>query len=201
MAAKDKVGSWLGKAKKPSKKEAYDSDSAESNITEPDVPAKKAASSSSSNSSDSDSDSGSSSDSDSEDDAKEGRERNIDWDVVLPKVRPALLDRSAKRRDAFITRYLYVTDEGRFGAMSLLTTVPAPTQVPPLLQALLTSLLLMQDLRAVEADVGVLAELVARDERQQQPQKLGDKLVKWSRAEVDKAVASPKSCVINLCAI
>lgn len=51
----------------------------------------------------------------------------------------------------------------------------------------------MQDLKAVEADVGVLAELVARDERQQAPQKLGDKLVKWSRAEVDKAVASPKS--------
>lgn len=114
MAAKDKVGSWLGD-KKPCKSEAYDSDSAESDITEPDAPAKKAASSSSSSSdSDSDSDSDSSSDSDSdEDDAKEGRERNIDWDTVLPKVRPALLDRSAKRRDTFIARYLYVTDECR----------------------------------------------------------------------------------------
>ncbi|CAK9780191.1 putative regulation of translational elongation-related protein [Cutaneotrichosporon oleaginosum] len=185
MAPKDKVGSWLGKGKEPSSKEAYDSDSAESDITEPDVPTKKAASSSSSSSSsdsDSDSDSDSSSNSDSEDEAKEGRERNVDWVTVMPKVRPALLDRSAKRRAAFIARFLYVTDE-----------LPAPTQVPALLQALLSSLVLLQDLRAVEDVVRVLAELVERDERQQQPQKLGDKLVKWSRAEVDKAVASPSS--------
>ncbi|BEI84219.1 hypothetical protein CcaverHIS002_0408230 [Cutaneotrichosporon cavernicola] len=187
MAPADKVGSWLDKGKKPSKKEAYDSDSDSdsSAVTEPDVPAKKAASSSSSSSSDNDSDSDSDSSSDSDSDevnAKEGRERNIDWDAVMPKVRPALLDRSAKRRDAFIARYFYVTDE-----------LPVQTQVPALLQALLSSLVLMQDLRAVEADVGVLAELVVRDERQQQAQKLGDKLVKWSRAEVDKAVASPKS--------
>lgn len=121
MASKDKVGSWLGKDGKPSKaKEAYDSDSEESDITEPDTsgsPAKAASSgSSSSSSSDSDSDSDSdSSDSDSDEaDAKDGgRERNIDWEAVIPKLRPALLDRSSKRRNAFIARYLYVTDEGK----------------------------------------------------------------------------------------
>lgn len=52
---------------------------------------------------------------------------------------------------------------------------------------------MMQDMRAVESVVAVLAELVARDERQQAPQKLGDKLVKWSCAEVEKAITAAKS--------
>lgn len=48
-------------------------------------------------------------------------------------------------------------------------------------------------MRPIDLIVRVLMELVSRDERQQGALKLGDKLVKWSSAEVDKAIASPKS--------
>lgn len=59
--------------------------------------------------------------------------------------------------------------------------------------ALLSSLTAMSDLQAVELTVNVLMQLVTRDEKQQTPLKIGDKLVKWAAAEVEKAVASLKS--------
>lgn len=36
----------------------------------------------------------------------------IDWEVLLPKIRLAVMDPSAKRRRAFVTRYLKVSAEG-----------------------------------------------------------------------------------------
>lgn len=48
-------------------------------------------------------------------------------------------------------------------------------------------------MKPIESVVGVLMELVVRDEKQQASMKLGDKLVKWSVNEVEKAVASAKS--------
>lgn len=51
----------------------------------------------------------------------------------------------------------------------------------------------MNELNTVELVVKVLMELVARDERQQASMKLGDKLVKWSTSEVDKAISAPKT--------
>lgn len=51
----------------------------------------------------------------------------------------------------------------------------------------------MSDLKAIELTSNVLMALVARDERQQSALKLGDKLVKWGVAEVEKAAAAPKS--------
>jgi len=61
--------------------------------------------------------------------------------------------------------------------------------------ALLSSLTAMSDLAAIELTVGVLMELVVRDEKNGAALKLGDKLVKWAGAEVEKAVASPKTYV------
>lgn len=53
----------------------------------------------------------------------------------------------------------------------------------------------MNDIRAADLAVGVLMELVKRDERQLASLKLGDKLIKWSGAEVESSVAGTKSCV------
>jgi hypothetical protein len=61
--------------------------------------------------------------------------------------------------------------------------------------ALLQSLTAMSDLAAIDLTTSVLMDLVKRDERNGAALKLGDKLVKWAGAEVEKAVASPKSYV------
>jgi hypothetical protein len=37
----------------------------------------------------------------------------VDWEAVLPKVRPALMDKSKERRTIFIARYLAVTPESK----------------------------------------------------------------------------------------
>lgn len=116
MSASAKVGSWLGKSKSgksPATREAYESDSdAESVITasdsgeaSPKRPAAAATGASTPAAGD---------DVDSDDEVvqdESAREANIDWATVIPKVRPALLDRSQKRREQFVARYLYVTDE------------------------------------------------------------------------------------------
>lgn len=104
MPATDKVGSWLGNSGPKGKTaEAYDSDSATSKATSVGDAASDV--------------------SDDEDDVQavedEGtRQVNIDWESVMPKVRVALLDPSPKRRDQFIERYLYVTEECTLAAGS-----------------------------------------------------------------------------------
>lgn len=109
MPATDKVGSWLGNGGSKAKGEAYDSDSEESSVATNAGGAGGAAS---------DDDDADSVVSDGVDDVAEledevTREVNIDWDVVMPKVRAAVLDTSPKRREQFAARYLYVTDESR----------------------------------------------------------------------------------------
>jgi hypothetical protein len=59
--------------------------------------------------------------------------------------------------------------------------------------ALLTSLTALSEMSAAELTVGVLMELVKRDEKNGAALKLGDKLIKWAGAEVEKVVAGPKS--------
>lgn len=39
------------------------------------------------------------------------REIDVDWDSIGTKIRPALVDKSRKRRQAFISRYLYVSQQ------------------------------------------------------------------------------------------
>lgn len=104
MSSKAKVGSWLGDGAGAAKKDANESDSessAASVVSDIEEPPKA-------NEVD---------ELDDDDDElqtpdESSRELNIDWEVVLPKVRPALLDRSGKRREQFAARFLYVTDEG-----------------------------------------------------------------------------------------
>jgi hypothetical protein len=111
MSSKAKVDSWVGKGSASAKRNANasdsdsDSDSDASSVASvvSDVPPKAAAAV--------DDDSDDSDDEAPTPDAGE-RELNIDWEVTLPKIRPALLDRSRKRREQFAQKFLYVTDEG-----------------------------------------------------------------------------------------
>jgi len=109
MSSKAKVGSWMGKGSAAAKAEAYESDSdAESSaasVISEIVDSKKLAAAEAEIDDDED-------DEEAPTPAAVERELNIDWDVVLPKIRPALLDRSKKRREQFSARFLYVTDEG-----------------------------------------------------------------------------------------
>lgn len=108
MSTKAKVGTWLGKGSAEAKGDANDSDSEASDITAP---------------SDAGDDVQQPGNAEEDDDDEDGaitpaddeaaRELNIDWEVVLPKVRPALLDKSRKRREQFAARFLYVSDECR----------------------------------------------------------------------------------------
>lgn len=170
MPAADKVGSWLGQKGAKKGKEAYESDSEASDITEPEQNAPTP-----------DNDEVVDDDEIVEED-KDSREANIDWADVLPKIRPALLDPSKKRREQFASRYLYVTPES-----------PAPESTGQLLQQLLMTLTASTERKAVDLIVQVLMDLVRRDEEQQAPMKLGDKLVKWVCAETAKAVDAAKS--------
>lgn len=108
MSSTAKVGSWMGKSSGKTKAEAYESESegsssAASVVSDVDeTPAAHAEIESDEEALD---DEIASPDADT-------RELNIDWEIVLPKVRPALLDRSRKRREQFASRFLYVTDDG-----------------------------------------------------------------------------------------
>jgi hypothetical protein len=100
MPANDKVGSWLGGAAGAADENDSDgSDSAPQHRINGKIPNDR--------------------DEDEQDDEDEGvtgaadgvkREENVDWESILPKVRPALEDPSDKRRRAFIGRYLYVSE-------------------------------------------------------------------------------------------
>ena len=47
---------------------------------------------------------------DGDDDDDEEEEEVLDWDSVVAKLRPSVLDRSKKRRSLFMNRYLAVKD-------------------------------------------------------------------------------------------
>ncbi len=52
---------------------------------------------------------------------------NVDWDIVMPQIRPALSDPSRKKREAFATRYLYVTDDCEYTYKGFITNGSTPT--------------------------------------------------------------------------
>lgn len=114
MAPSAKVGSWLEKNKDVQPSEAYasDSDSGESEASTSAAVRKPNGSAKQEQPPVADDD-----DDDIEEDAyaaqadDKGREENIDWDDVLGRLKLAVGDKSKKRRQAFITRYLYVTTD------------------------------------------------------------------------------------------
>lgn len=115
MAPKAKVGSWLEKNQDAPSAEAYasDSDSGESEastsaaVRRPTEAAPNGKSPAIARDDDEDGD----------DDVyaapadERGREEDIDWEDVLNRLKLALGDKSKKRRQAFIARYLYVTED------------------------------------------------------------------------------------------
>lgn len=117
MPAKAKVGSWLDKSNGSGVDEAYESSDDEGSS------ARVAAAAAVKTNQPLD-------DGDSDDEVDEGgdlgrneetkREVNVDWENVLPKIRPALEDPSSKRRRAFIDKYLYVNEScesARYGSL------------------------------------------------------------------------------------
>ncbi len=112
MPAKAKVGSWLEDSGSAAASEAYESSEAGSS-----------GSSSGSEAGDGSSQTGNvngtkldrrnvDEDEEDEDEEPDEREEEVDWDALLPKIRPAVMDRSEKRRESFISRYLVVTQQG-----------------------------------------------------------------------------------------
>lgn len=115
MAPSAKVGSWLEKNQEVQPSEAYasDSDSGESEASTSAAVRKPNGSAPNGKQPVPDA-------TDLEDDADEdyvpqaddkGREENIEWEDVLGRLKVALGDKSKKRRQAFIARYLYVTED------------------------------------------------------------------------------------------
>jgi hypothetical protein len=103
MPAKAKVGSWLERNDSTDINEAYDSGSGSASGSDDDGEGAVDVTGG-----------GAGSDSEEEQEEKVDRNEVIEWEVVLPKIRPALLDLSPKRREAFIARYLQVTESCTF---------------------------------------------------------------------------------------
>ena len=132
-------------------------------------------------------------DSDEEAEEKEAeRPQGVDWDVMLPKIRPAIMDKSKKRREAFISKYLKVIDDCTSPSeeedMSSYTIIAPPgAQVPAIFTTLLSALPLITMPDHLDRVVDVVVNLVKRDEQMPEGRlKLADKLVKWISVEVDK---------------
>ena len=102
MSGKAKVGTWLESTSSNPQDEPYESPSDPESSTSQTRVAKneKAAQ----NPMDYDDDEL------ADDDGAAAREESIDWETVLPLIRGAMLNKSKKRRTAFIGRYLYVTE-------------------------------------------------------------------------------------------
>ncbi|WWD15877.1 hypothetical protein CI109_100301 [Kwoniella shandongensis] len=176
MSSKNKVGSWLQNNNDGPSEEAYESSSSSEGSVDGAAVNGGAA--------------GAHSDDDDEDEIEEEedtrgrRDEDVDWASLGQKLRPSIMDRSKKRRQAFISRYLYVSEQS-----------PPPTEVPGLITGLLSILPLLTEAEHIDDVVAVLQELVARDEKLAESKlKLGDKLVKWTSMEVEK-VASPAKTI------
>ncbi|WWD10197.1 hypothetical protein V865_008331 [Kwoniella europaea PYCC6329] len=170
MSAQTKVGSWLEKNDGTDAGEAYESESEVSADGRPN---------------------GAVDDDDEVDedderiDVQGKREVEVDWESIGPKLRPSLMDRSKKRRRAFFARYLYVSDQS-----------PPSSQVPAVMTSILSCIPLLTDTDHIDDVVQILQELVERDEKAPEGSegrlKLGDKLVKWTTIEVEKAANPTK---------
>ncbi|KAK8869849.1 hypothetical protein IAR55_000417 [Kwoniella newhampshirensis] len=177
MSSKNKVGSWLENNNDGPAEEAYESSSSSGGSVNGAI---HGAGTVDRNDDHDDEDE----EIEEETDVNGRREEDVDWEALGTKLRPSIMDRSKKRRRAFISRYLYVSDQS-----------PPPTQVPVLITGLLSCLPLLTEAEHIDDVVGVLQELVARDESLGEGKlKLGDKLVKWTSMEVEK-VASPAKTI------
>nr|ODN81184.1 50S small subunit ribosomal protein L19 [Cryptococcus depauperatus CBS 7841] len=119
-----------------------------------------------------------------EQDIASGMGKEINWDVLAEQLRPSLMSGSKKKRRAFISCNLFVNADS-----------PPPAQVSLIMTALLSCLSSSIDLDHSEDIVGVLSELLLRDERLEDEKKLkiGDKLVKWTLVEVEKTTNPAKT--------
>ncbi|WWC90100.1 uncharacterized protein L201_005033 [Kwoniella dendrophila CBS 6074] len=177
MSAQSKVGSWLEKNDGADEGEAYESGSEASVNGTPNGATPNHVE---------DEDDDDEIADDARDDVIGKREVNVDWESIGPKLRPSLLDKSKKRRRAFIARYLYVSAQS-----------PPPAQVPSVMTAILSCLPLLTDTDQIDDVVAILEGLVKRDEKLSDGEgklKLGDKLVKWNSNEVEKA-ANPSKAI------
>jgi hypothetical protein len=118
MPVKAKVGSWLDKSNGEDVDEAYESSDNEGSSARA-APVDKLTKAAQEPMDDGDSD--------DEDDGERGvaaaeskREADIDWEEMIPKIRPALEDQSGKRRRAFIDRYLYVDESCEWSLYNLM---------------------------------------------------------------------------------
>ncbi|WRT67086.1 uncharacterized protein IL334_004052 [Kwoniella shivajii] len=172
MPSKVKVGSWLEKNDGADAAEAYESGSESS--SEEQVNGYRAH------------DDEEEEEEPVRDDNQGKREADVDWEAIGPKLRPSLMDRSKKRRRAFIGRYLYVTEQS-----------PPPSQVPAVMTAILSCLPLLTDTDHIDDVVPILRDLTLRDESMEEGSegklKLGDKLVKWNSMEAEKAANPVKA--------
>jgi hypothetical protein len=198
MPANDKVGSWLGDAKG-----AADGDESDESDSAP-VQRSNGQTRRGEDAEDEEDD-------DEEEEvngAADGvkREENVEWETVLPKVRPALEDPSDKRRRTFIGRYLYVSESCKLHLAYAVPvihqtdgTAPPPSSIGPLLQAILGALPLLLHSKQVDDAISLLQALVERDEKLEEgaasKAKLAEKLGKWTGMEVGKAVDASRSYV------
>ncbi|WVR05268.1 hypothetical protein IAU60_002280 [Kwoniella sp. DSM 27419] len=185
MTSKSKVGSWLEKNDGADAEEAYESSSgseAGEGRSEPNGASSKSAIVHEDGDDDVDDEFDVAAD-----EAVQGRrEAEVDWEALLPKLRSSLMDKSKKRRQAFISRYLYVSEQS-----------PPASRVPAVLTTILSCLPLFTDTDHIDDVVAVLQALVERDEKLSEGAegklKLGDKLVKWTSMEAEKAASPTKT--------
>lgn len=113
MPAQAKVGSWLDKSEGYGMDEANESSDEEGSSApvKYQLNGRQAIANGAASGDDDDGDEDEDEDQAMSDSPESKREANIDWDAVLPKIRPALEEQSQRRRRGFIERYLYVTEE------------------------------------------------------------------------------------------
>lgn len=109
MPAKAKVGSWLANSAPAQNGEAFESSSESGSDS-------GSASGSAVNTANTKEVSRAASSVEGEEDDGQLHEEDevVDWDVVTPMIRIALLDKSRKRREAFSARYLRITEDCKY---------------------------------------------------------------------------------------
>ena len=133
-------------------------------------------------------------------DERQEKDEELDWESLIPRIRLATLDKSKQRRQAFVSRYLTVSDSCEFQLgphirqSSDIDIAPPLGHVPAIFTALLSALMLVSIPDHVDLIVRVLMDLVKRDDKLAGDKlKLGDKLVRWLMTELDKTVSLSNS--------
>lgn len=179
-----KVGNWLEKNEMVSPAEAYDSDSDDESV----------ASTSLVVNGNRENGNGNGMDIDEEDEVESGHRGETEWTEVIPRIRDVMVDKSSRRRDAFISRNLTVSADCKFRSHNCTKVAPPPEHVPAIVSAILNALPSLEPPQ-VDSVIAVLVDLVNRDEKlsSEGKLKLGDKLVKWLSVEGGKAANPSRS--------